>query len=455
MKLSRRHLMQRSGAALAATSLAPVFAQAKPPAGGNPLATKDQLATEAMAMRLFQSAPVRAAMARSRAQLQADERARTRSGAARLGLYVDEMSFLACTEAAARNADHPSFTWTLNLPHRWFGRDVPGSRSGVDNPDNAYRMLPIEPQAAYVITGRVPPTPAANVSFNVFDEYPGNGADSRSLGTITLADLALGPDRSFRLTADATPAAGRANHLQLAPAGKLIFVRDSMADWARETPLALKAERVSGPAPQPLREAALAEASAAIIDKAQAYWSQMMARYYFFAPPNKLTQVQNLAFVKGRQFTMNSHFRLAPDEAYVLTLDPMGVKYVGLQLSDLWGASLDYARHTASLSNGQVRPNPDGAITYVLSLNDPGVHNWLDPTGLEMGTFMFRYQGFDPAKVQPRPETAIRQEAVVKLADLDHALPPGTPRVTAEGRRQQLAARLAAYNRRIAEAPMT
>jgi hypothetical protein len=312
-------------------------------------------------------------------------------------------------------------------------------------------MLPIEPGASYVITGRVPQTPAVNVSFNVFDTYPGAGADSRSLGTSTLAELELAPDRSFRLTADPTPAAGRRNHLQLAEAGKLVFVRDSMADWAHETPLTLAAERVSGSAPAALDDHALAEQAAQIIEQATGYWSQMMDRYYFFAPANRLQPVQNLAFVKGRQFTMNSHFRLTPDEAYVLTLDPMGSPYLGVQLSDLWGASLDYARHTASLSNAQARPDADGAITYVLSLRDPGVHNWLDPAGLDTGTYMLRYQGFDPDKRSLRPETAIRREAVVKLADLDSVLPKGTARITADDRRRQLAERLAACNRRIAQ----
>jgi hypothetical protein len=64
---------------------------------------------------------------------------------------------------------------------------------------------------------------------------------------------------------------------------------------------------------------------------------------------------------------------------------------------------------------------------------------------------MFRYHAYDPDKVTP--ETAIRMEKVVKLSELDSVLPKGTRRVTPEERRQQLAERLAAYNRRLNETP--
>ena len=85
----------------------------------------------------------------------------------------------------------------------------------------------------------------------------------------------------------------------------------------------------------------------------------------------------------------------------------------------------------------------------MLSLEDPGVYNWLDPTGLDAGLMMFRYQGYNLETVTP--ERAMAQQKVVKLSQLAHALPEETQWVSATERRRQVDARLAAYNLRLRE----
>jgi hypothetical protein len=413
------------------------------------------LALEDLAIRLYRSHPVEEAKARGRRLLQADPRAQTKSGKATLELDLNEIAFLACGITATANPDDPKIYWGLNLPHRWFGRDVPGSRCGIDNPDNAYRLMAIDDQSSYVVTGHVPPVPPVDVSFTVFPVWPGiidaEGVFPGALGGIRLADIEVDSAGAFTLTLDPMPANGRRNHLQVRPGACNLFVRDSMSDWARETPLQLSIKRVSGPPLKPLRdEAALMQLAAENVERSVKFWMHLPAKYYYHTGPNQLTVKPNPAFAtKGGQFTANGNFKLAPDEAYVFTLDPLGVSYVSVQLADLYGASLDYAHHTASLNRSQMVPNADGTLTYVLSLKDPGVHNWLDPTGLDTGLFMFRYQGYDPDKVTP--QTAIRSEKVVKLDQLRSVLPKETRWVTPEQRRQQLAERLAAYNRRLAE----
>ncbi|MEO8005941.1 MAG: hypothetical protein ABI771_13590 [Betaproteobacteria bacterium] len=281
---------------------------------GNPLATEDQLALEDLAMRLFRSRPVQDARERSHRIMQADPRANTASGKATLALDLNELAFNACAIAAADNPDDPKIYWGINLPHHWFGRDVPGSRCGIDNPDNAYRLMAIDDQSSYFVTGRVPSVPPVDVSFTVFPVWPG---------------------------------------------AKNLFVRDSMSDWSSETPLYLSIKRVSGPPLKPPRdEDALSRIAAECVDLAARFWLDLPSHYYYRGEVNRLVVVQNPSFAtRGGQFTANGNFKLAPDEAYVLTLDPLGVRYVGLQLADLYGASLDYAHHTASLSRAQVTPN--------------------------------------------------------------------------------------------------
>lgn len=421
---------------------------------GNPLATENQLALEALAMRLHRSQPVREAIARSRQLMQSDPRAKTASGKSTLDVDLIEQSFLACGITAAMNPDDPKVYWGYNLAHKWFGQAVEGSRTGIDNPDNVYRMIAIDAQSSYVITGRVPAIPPVDVSFTIFPVWPGiidaKGVFPPALGGVTLKELAIDPSGTFILSVDPSPAAGRRNHLQIKPGANVVFVRDSMSDWARETPLYLSVKRVSGPPVKPPRdEATLSCIAAENVERSVRFWLDLPAHYYYRGEVNRLVTVSNPAFAKGGQFTANGNLDLGPDEAYVLTLDPLGADYVSVQLADLFGSSLEHARHTASLSQAQMAPNADGTITYVASLKDPGVYNWLDPVGLDRTLFMFRYQGYDPDRVTP--EAAIRLEKVVKLSELENVLPRETRRVTTQERRQQLAERLAAYNRRLSE----
>jgi len=422
-------------------------------ASGNPLATRDQIELEDLAMRLYRSPPVQRSMERGRRIMRLDPRAQSSSGKATLELDLNELAFGACAIAAGDNPDDPKVYWGINMPHRWFGRDVPGSRCGIDNPDNAYRLIAIDEQASYVVKGYVPPTPPVDVTFTVFPVWPGiidaKGIFPASLGGVSLKALEV-ESGAFTLSLDPSPANGRLNHLQTRPGTKALFVRDSMSDWSRETPVYLSVSRVSGPpAKAPHDEATLSEIAAHHVDRSAQFWLDLPAHYYYQGEANRLFTTTNPAFAKGGQFTGNGHFKLAEDEAYVLTLDPLGALYLGVQLADLYGASLEYAHHTSSLAQSQMAANADGSLTYVLSIQDPGVYNWLDPTGLDAGLLMFRYQGYDPERVTP--DKAIVFEKVVKRSQLDTVLPKGTRRVTVEGRRHQLAERLASYNRRLSE----
>jgi hypothetical protein len=132
----------------------------------------------------------------------------------------------------------------------------------------------------------------------------------------------------------------------------------------------------------------------------------------------------------------------------VVRLEQRQAAYLGFQLADVWGQAAPYVWESGSLTQTQARPDPDGAFTYVVSVPDPGVHNWLDPSGLHSGTFCTRWQGL--AAGVPL-EDAVREVKVVKLKDLKAALPAGTPWTTPAERKAELAARAASYARRLTE----
>ncbi len=113
----------------------------------------------------------------------------------------------------------------------------------------------------------------------------------------------------------------------------------------------------------------------------------------------------------GWGFAASGQFQLQPDEALVVTLDTLGAKYVGFQLTDPWAISTDYIEHQGSLNNHQAVPNADGTFTYVIAARDPGVANWLDTSGLADGFFQIRWQKL-PASTNA--EAAVKSAKVVK-----------------------------------------
>ncbi|MEQ9271366.1 hypothetical protein [Marinobacter salarius] len=84
--------------------------------------------------------------------------------------------------------------------------------------------------------------------------------------------------------------------------------------------------------------------------------------------------------------------RLGDDEVFVITVYPGGAGYFGIVVYDYWFRSVNHWDHTSSLNNSQSVPNADGTTTYVLSLDDPGIHNWLDPAGLREQLLLHRWQ---------------------------------------------------------------
>lgn len=138
--------------------------------------------------------------------------------------------------------------------------------------------------------------------------------------------------------------------------------------------------------------------------------------------------------------------RSPPDEALVVTLDPMGAGYLGFQTTDAWGVAWEYAERSSSLNDRQAVPNADGTYTYVIARRDPGAVNWLDVEGSANGMFAIRWQAVAPDAPMER---AVKSAKVVKLDALKSALPAGTKRLTPAERIEWQRARLASYQRRV------
>ena len=134
------------------------------------------------------------------------------------------------------------------------------------------------------------------------------------------------------------------------------------------------------------------------------------------------------------------------DDAYIIRFDSAGARYCGLVAHDWWFRSIDCWRVNASLTTAMMTADSDGHYTAVLSLWDPGVHNWIDPDGLREILLIGRWQGLAPGAATPVVE--IRR---VDFAELASALPTKTVFVSDKERQHQLEQRAAAFARRLIE----
>lgn len=131
-------------------------------------------------------------------------------------------------------------------------------------------------------------------------------------------------------------------------------------------------------------------------------------------------------------------YDLQPDEALITEFEvPKGSAYWSFQIGDLWSRSFEFVHAQSDVNFRRASIDEDGVFRAVVSVEDPGVPNWLDPQGHRAGTGAMRNYH---AETLPAPTCR-----VVKLADLRRELPPSTPNVTPAQRAAELERRRQGY----------
>lgn len=362
------------------------------------------------------------------------------------GDMVDEYVFHYAMRAAASDGNHPGVLRFMTPPHRWFARDVPGSRWAGDSPDFTYRIIPVSHGGRYEIKGRPTCDRPPTSHFALMGE---NTAAPQILGLLDSLDLETEADGSFTITVNAEPAEGRRNHIQTQPGALQIWIRDALGDWVGQSPNALRVERLNPPARDPLSDEELARwTGQALLDGV--YYAYYIMRGGTGRPPNRLSEPVSSAALGGMatQYGTKANIVLAPDEAFVITASSAGALFRNAVLHDVYMRSANYWDRTGSLNHATMAADESGLFTYVVAHQDPGVVNWLDTGGLRQTIFGQRWQSFPGGAAKEAPTVEGR---VVKFADLERELPAGVKRIDAAGRREQLAARRAGFERRFVD----
>lgn len=318
---------------------------------------------------------------------------------------------------------------------------------GLVNPDNRYLLASICTPGTYVIRGKR--GNSADLQIKVGGGCAGfnDEVNSIPIDQLALPALKVDDDGYFEIvvsgqrtgrnwlcnTADGVPATS-------------ILIRESFMDWENEVSSTFSIERVDTRGiPSPISDRTLVDdqyaRAAAYLTASTAAWVDFVSEIYRDAPANVLLPPKLAEDGLPGQWNAAGLFDIRTDQAVVVRLTKSAARYQSIQIGDLWFNSLDFCRRQTSLTAAQARPDGNGEYWVVISHEDPGVENWLDPSGAST-TFVFaRWQGlksnhkFDACDM-PRAQ-------VVEFDKLRDYLPCDVPHFSPSERAEQLAARKA------------
>lgn len=255
-----------------------------------------------------------------------------------------------------------------------------------------------------------------------------------------MADFSADPDGRIEIVLSASRS-GR-NWVPLREDAGWLFVRQYYYDWNTEVPADLVIEKDGADYPPPPRAATDSDAQL----RQLATWLrngpvalQGFVDTFTRAPDDVVPFTPDPVGMEGLYYG-RGHFTCAPDEAVILEVTPPECLYWSFQLLNRNWESLDWHVRQTSLNGHQAFLDPDGAFRAVIAHHDPGAPNWLDPAGHRAGLIGGRW-----LRAASNPSATLR---VVPFDDVRKYLPPDTPVVTPDARREQLRRRMLGVARR-------
>ncbi len=374
------------------------------------------------------------------------------------------------------------------------------TRSTIDNPDAVYFYAPIDGRESYLLRGEIgdarhwkgeapAPTGRKAPHYVIFESswgvLAGDSGDLSELrpgmktqtGRIDSSSIEVEPDGSFEiLFAPERPAGHVGNFVStrkvvdrphptdpsVPPERHAHYVsgRQLFDDWAREDAIHLEFRQLGaeGSHPDPYTperaEREIRRFGQLVRNQMHfwnAFWTIPMGTYGeregsipgVAFPRNAFNRINAASGATGGGMSTNLYAggvaELGPDEALIvenrIKLPP---QYIGFELANLWGESLEYAHRVGSRNGHQSHVDDDGVIRWVVAHRDPGAHNWLDTSGHPELFLSPRWAYSETPDPDQWPEISARKVAFSEIRDV---LPASTRWVTPEERRREIEVR--------------
>ena len=344
---------------------------------------------------------------------------------------------------ALHDPNHPEFR-TLDQYNQY----------GLYNPDNRYHIATISTPGKYVIRGKR--GTSADLQIQVGTGEPGFDVNLTSPVTIdqmALAELEVDDDGHFEIIISDTEEGDNWLNNTVTPTvaggeklkANSILIRESFMDWDNETSGTWYIEREDTRGqPNPVTSPELINhqyqlTSDYLLGSVRG-WVKFVEQLRPMLRVNLLSEPKETKEGLPGQWNSAGQFPINPGKAIIITVEKSTAPYQSIQVGDLWFNALDFCRRQISLNMAQAQPDKEGKYRFVISVEDPGVANWLDPAGASTSFVFMRWQSvpadYDVTKAPPSVE-------IVDFDDLRNCL-PNEPRFSPRQRKEQLAARQAA-----------
>jgi hypothetical protein len=289
-----------------------------------------------------------------------------------------------------------------------------GLKLGWDNPDNLHHNAVLDGRYEYRLSGT-----RGDAHYFSLGVYAGSYArgGGRVVAFVEIDDLARNPDGTFEVVLSARECSG--NWIRIDPDTTSMMLRQIFWDRARETPAALRLDRIDAAGPPPPLDPAFVRVAFARVLGMIRGTNQIIFDFAdrFREHPNQLLPGDRIANERLQgipaQQLAAGWWELAPDQAAVIDFTPPKCRYWSFVLSNYWGQSLDYARYPIHVNARGARVRSDGSVRIVVAHRDPQHPdvNWLDTAGHDSGVWQFRW-------LAAHDEVAIPQPRIVAAATL-------------------------------------
>jgi hypothetical protein len=279
----------------------------------------------------------------------------------------------------------------------FFSMNSPARLIGGPNPDGEYLLAMIDGRHRYRVGGG-----RGTSAYLGLQVLAGTGLTPRRMAAhVSDRDLGVGEDGRFAIVLAATePSAAELagdRWVAIPDDASAIVVREYVADRAREEPATLAIDPLDPPGPPALpTDASLAEQLTGLA------WTiaKLTTLHRSIKPelvdrPNELVTAA-AAELGGAETTpdnlyMLGTFRLSPDEALVIDLEPPATRYWSVTLENIWHECIEPRRRRSSITNAAARVGDDGRVRIVVAARDPGTGDWLDTGGRHRGWVILRW----------------------------------------------------------------
>ncbi|KAA1191921.1 DUF1214 domain-containing protein [Pseudohalioglobus sediminis] len=310
----------------------------------------------------------------------------------------------------------------------------PLRKQGGDNTDALYVGAPINGTHTYRVSGRRGSARYFAVTVLEDGDTPWGG---RVIGNLIDSDIETEEDGSFEILIGPEEQPG--NFIKTTPGAWRVTFRQFFADWENEEPMTARIDCLSETEHDPMLtpeqlQQGLAD-TARWVRESTGYWTDMLQRWK--ARPGE--------FVSYRQLDDNAidatpggeplicFWQVAEDEALVIRVTPPEASYWAVEFGNYWWESMDYRYRLCSTNCHHAQLEDNGELILVVAHDDPGVPNWLDPSGHGEGYIAVRWIN---ATHYPQPQCQR-----VAATELRSILGDSVRKLTPQQRKAQLQAR--------------